>query len=309
MKKFKDKNDIPTFSIFGVKVRTGKHIKILCIFIFISLSFQDIFCQSLSPERIVKIKNCSVRITIDGETSGTGFFINKTGQILTCWHVVESAIIKDSLQQIIGFKNIGIILNNGEKRTVGISTYFLQNGNKEAVGYDFCLLNQLKPGSFPFFKIGDYNIVSEGDDIYTCGFPMGLEQPFISKGMISTKFVDTLNSINYNGKNIIMPRTQALLDLTLNGGNSGGAIVKMGKTIDDDEVIGLADFVINPIGSTRANDMIRQFSHGVNKYSIEGVDPSKVFIYFTQVMSKMSLGVSGCISTNHFLNALSNIKN
>ena len=83
----------------------------------------------------------------------------------------------------------------------------------------------------------------------------------------------------------------------------------MGNTIDEDEVIGLADFIVNPIGQKNANEMIALFSKGIGKYDLEGFDPNMVFIYFTQILSQMSLGVSGCVSTNHFLSVLNSTKN
>ena len=47
-------------------------------FCLISISIN---AQSLSPERVAKIKAITVRITIDSSSStGTGFFINSDGQ-------------------------------------------------------------------------------------------------------------------------------------------------------------------------------------------------------------------------------------
>jgi serine protease Do len=284
---------------------------LLLLVLNISLcSLSKSIAQSLSSERIAKIKSCTVRITVEGTNSvGTGFFINEIGTVLTCWHVIEPAMVKDSANKLINLKNVYITLSTGEKIEVGFFPYFLSEGYADAIGYDFCVLNLLIKRKTPFLKVGSFENIKEGQDIYTCGFPVSIEQMFVSKGMVSTIFTDTLNSIFINGKPSRMPRNQALLDLTLNAGNSGGAIIKLGNTIEEDEVVGVADFIINPIGDNNAKDMIKLFSKGINKYNLEGTDPNKAFIYFTQVLSTMSLGVSGCISINHFLNSLSKIKN
>ncbi|HEY8660489.1 MAG TPA: hypothetical protein VIL78_15750, partial [Hanamia sp.] len=58
-------------------------------FILFVLFYGIRFCnsQSLSHDRIEKIKSCTVRITIqDRNSMGTGFFIDNAGSVLTCWH-------------------------------------------------------------------------------------------------------------------------------------------------------------------------------------------------------------------------------
>ena len=96
---------------------------------------------------------------------------------------------------------------------------------------------------------------------------------------------------------------QALLDLTMNKGNSGGAIIKLGNTIEDDEVIGIADFIINPIGSM-ADSLINTFNRSSGNLELSGIDPNRTFSLFTQILSSTSIGVSGCISLNHFVESL-----
>lgn len=191
---------------------------------------------------------------------------------------------------------------------MGFEAYCLLAGNQEAVAYDYCKLNALTLRVSPFLKIGDYDDIQEGQEVYTCGFPLSIERPFVSKGMISTKYIDRLNSITTNGGEKRMPRSQALLDLTMNPGNSGGPIVRLGKTIDEDEAIGLADFIVNPIGSKNANEIKNLLLKGVGKYNLEGVDLNTALIYFTEVISGLSIGVSGCVSTNPFGNALRKMK-
>lgn len=274
----------------------------LIIFLLLLFVFQPLIkAQSLSPERIAKIKSSTVKVTIPNlNSSGTGFFFNKEGYIITCWHVIEPAVIVDSILKNRRNKNIYVELNSGEKIEYTIAAYFLQAGYQNAVAYDYCILVPLKSQKriFPFLKLGNFNLTSEGQEIYTCGYPLGIPQQFVSKGIISTKYIDSSNIIikDYKTK-ILMPREQALLDLTLNRGNSGGAIVKLGETFNDDEVIGIADFIINPMGS-EADQLIKKFdqSYGI---SLQGVDPNFVFSKFTKILSSMSIGVSGCVSIKY----------
>ena len=272
---------------------------------FLIIFFQTtLTAQSLSPERVAKIKSATVRITIENSASmGTGFLVSNDGTLITCWHVIEPSLSRDSLLRIISGKKIFGEFNSGEKLEFKILLYFIQAGNKDAVAYDYCILSPVTQQKriFPFLKVGNFDKTDEGQEIYTCGYPLGYPQQFISKGIISTKYIDNSNVINIGNQNkIVMPRSQALLDLTMNRGNSGGAIIKLGETVNDDEVIGIADFIINPIGGI-ADQLIKSFDQSSGGVLISGVDPNATFSLFAKLLTQTSIGVGGCISVNYVL--------
>ena len=92
---------------------------------------------------------------------------------------------------------------------------------KAVNAFDFCLLS-IKSGTrkTAFLKLGDFNNVREGDEIYTCGYPLGMTHQFISKGILSSKYLNNKIRIELFGKGFDMARQEALLDITLNRGNS-----------------------------------------------------------------------------------------
>lgn len=274
--------------------------KLLLIALIAFFAILNSHAQSLSPERISKIKESTVRIIIenDGHT-GTGFFINQTGMLLTCWHVIEPALVRNpTTNAIMSLKKIFAITNSGEKIELGIFTPLLKAGYKDALSHDFCILGPVIPQNhtFQFLKIGSFRNSNEGEEVYSCGYPKGIVHPFISKGIISTKFTDTLGYIE-NGITTKIARNVAYLDLTLNSGNSGGAIVKIGNTINDDEVIGIADFVVNTIGVNvqALADKITN-STGVQ---ISGIDTNFYLGQAFQILNNTSTGISGCISIDY----------
>jgi S1-C subfamily serine protease len=268
--------------------------------------------QSLTSERVAKIKRATVRITIANDNSmGTGFFVDENGYILTCWHVISPSIIINN-NQIVGVKQIYAELNDGSIIKVAIPMIFFgdPNLNKNAIGNDFCLLVPMDKilRRTDYLKVGEFDEVKEGDEVYTCGYPIGIRQQFISKGIVSTKYPET-SIVTYNGLRNAIPRSVALLDLTLNKGNSGGAIVKIGKTIDDDEVVGIADFIVTPMGGI-ADSLINSFDSSEKYFSVTmgGVDPVKTFSLMTKLISSLSIGVSGCISLDYYLRSLGHKK-
>lgn len=259
--------------------------------------------SSLTRERIDRLKKSVVKISIEESTAtGTGFFISENGALLTCWHVITPAIVHDSLG--IRFRKIFIEMTNGSKIEVGIPLIFFEKErlNEQAVSYDFCILVPTKKinSNFSALKLGDYNIANEGDDIYACGYPLGLPYQFVSKGILSTKFVDTVLLHKNNLPDTKVTRNSALLDLTINKGNSGGPIIRIGRTIDEDVVIGIANFNINPFGST-AELLNNELKNRDNIVLPTGISLTESMKLFSNAIIYSSNGISGCVSINHFL--------
>lgn len=274
---------------------------------FLILSLNS-FSQSLSLERVKKLKAATARVTIENSNSvGTGFFISDDGLLLTCWHVIEPAIIRDAANKITGFRKIFVTINDSIKLEFGIPLLFFNDSNlyRQGLAYDFSLLAPSKKltSKQVFLKLGDFDNLNEGQEIITCGYPIGIEQKFVTKGLVSTKYADTSITITTPNGIIKYNRRQALMDITMNKGNSGGAVVMLGNTIDDDVVIGIADFIINPIGGASDN-LIKQFDNASGGVSISGIDPNQTFSNFTKILSSISIGVSGCISINHIKTSL-----
>lgn len=114
-------------------------------------------------------------------------------------------------------------------------------------------------------------------------------------------------------KDVKEKRDVALLDLTLNKGNSGGPIIKIGKSAQDDEVIGIADFLLNPFGEL-AEQLDKAIDSFKMNYQLQTFDTVKKVInsisltnsmkLFSEAIINSSNGISGCVSINHFLRGI-----
>lgn len=134
-------------------------------------------------------------------SSGTGFFIDQNGHILTCSHVVEDA------------SHVYIeIPNEGKKqykaKVLGICPFFdiaviriLDYKNKHC-----CTLDET-------IQTSDQSIKS-GDETYALGFPLGQDNLKVTKGIISGQ-----------------QHRMYQIDTPINPGNSGGPLLKNGKVI------------------------------------------------------------------------------
>lgn len=271
--------------------------------LFIHLAF-SIFCQSLGVERISHAKKSIVRILIDSRPSGTGFIVSEAGNIITCWHVIDPAFITDILNRRIGLRKIEAEFGDGSIYELGIPTILLQNLNRQAVAYDYCILQPIKQvkSPFEFLLLGSFKEINDGDQIYTVGYPLGIKQQVVSTGFLSTKWVDTTHFTTNNLPDSLI-RDVAWLDLTMNKGNSGGPIIKIGRTPSEDKVIGIATFILNPF----ANDsqaLSELMSRPKFDMIMGGISQSGVTKLFADAISNNSIGISGCISIDHIKSIL-----
>lgn len=160
---------------------------------------------------------------------------------------------------------------------------------------------------FESLKIGTWEDINEGDLVYSCGYPLGIKQRFISQGVFSTKWNDSVNWYINNKVVDTVTRNLAWLDLTLNKGNSGGAIIKLGETPEDDKVIGIASFILNPYANT--SEQIANYlpKRGVDMSS-DGISQNQLMQILFEAISKNSIGVSGCISIDYVSKLLKLLK-
>lgn len=282
-------------------------MRLIALFLLISL-FSN--AQKLSKGRIQKLRKAVVSISIEQVGhSGTGFYISEKGDLLTCWHVIEPALIRSPINNgIVGSRNVFITQEDGKKIQVGIPTAFIQKSYDTAICYDFCLLQILDSNEAKnkaFFTLGSFDKTEEGANLYTAGYPFGIPNQFVSTGILSTKYIDSTTRLLKNNQDAVnIARHQATLDLTVNKGNSGGPAIVFGKTEKDDKVIGIVSFVITKDSrlGEEAYKILEKFSpiivtDSVSKQKINLTEMLKVFaenaIYTTN-------GISGCISIDYF---------
>ena len=200
--------------------------------------------------------------------------------------------------------------SNGEEVPLVPSQLTLNGSNVDSmIIYDFYVFNfSTKPKTnYSHLTLGNWSNVAEGNLTYTCGYPLDLDQQIISIGIMSTKY-NKESSFPYKdaSKGIFkIKRNEGWLDLTINNGNSGGAVIKVGKTIDEDKVIGIVDFKLNPFADTTQKLInILQNANKQGSVQIMGVNPNETSLLFAKAVKTMSLGVSGCVSIQYVKNLI-----
>lgn len=148
----------------------------------------------------------------DGADTGTGFFIESDGYILTNNHVIESAVLSNG--------TITVKLANNRQYTatvVGRDT-----------SYDLAVLKINVTGA-PALTLGDSNKVEVGDPVIAIGSPLGLAGT-VTSGIISAKNRPvTTSSENQIGESSYIDALQT--DAAINPGNSGGPLVDINGAV------------------------------------------------------------------------------
>lgn len=271
-------------------------MKIIILVVRTTLVFTNCVGQieiNKTAQRIMRVKEATVQILIDDIPSGTGFFIDVKGLIASNMHVIEAENLRVDSTSGKVLSKIEIRLNNGSKREVNIPEFFMRgDGYKIGKFYDFiCLEQKDRDFATPFLKLGDYSNLMEGDNIYTCGYPFGIKQPVFTTGIVSTKFKQySIDSTNY--------RNAAWLDLSMNSGNSGGAVILMKNNPEDDEVVGIASFNLNVLSEYAAQ--LKSIARNRKANAIFGGLDIKGFAELTAVsIEANSYGIGGLISIEH----------
>ena len=147
-----------------------------------------------------------VSISVKGATTsdtGSGFFLDSNGYVLTNNHVVEAAATSGT---------ITVELSNGKK--YGAKLMGRDNS------YDLAVL-KIDVTSAPTLQLGNSDLVQVGDAVIAIGSPLGLSGT-VTSGIISSKN-RAVTTGNGSGESSFINALQT--DAAINPGNSGGPLV------------------------------------------------------------------------------------
>lgn len=243
-------------------------------------------------ERVKRVKESVVRILVNEQPAGSGFVISSDGKVATCFHVVQNLTQGPNNQVTFGFSsNIGVEFSDGSR--VKASPVFEQKDLVRYISRDFAILETNKTKLTPL-KLGSFSEVSEGDAIYTAGFPLGINQVIVAQGILSTKW----KTEGYAGQKGL--RDVAWLDITMNKGNSGGPVIQLGEIPDDDKVIGIATFILNPF-SVPSRQLVSAVQQFPGKVGLMGIDFRQFSTFIGEAFMTVSLGVGGAVSVDYLV--------
>ena len=243
-------------------------------------------------DRVPNIRESTVRIFVKGQPVGSGFIVHKDGLIVTCFHVVQQLNQGAGNQVHITFaQDIEVELLDGTRKAAQVMTSCQNTGFLEALSKDYAILN-INTSGLLAVKIGSFTDVVDGCDIYLSGYPFGIDQSIVASGLLSTKWITAGYFKQGSNRNVAWP------DITMNSGNSGGPVLLRGNTYNDDVVIGIATFGLNPFAAP-VEEVVSVVASFPGNAVLAGLDIKKFSVLVGQALKSNSLGVGGCVSIEY----------
>jgi len=221
-----------------------------------------------APDRLYKIANLKkttieksvdtvseavVKISCPGGT-GSGFFINEDGFLITNYHVVE----KETRIEVTVFRKV----------KNGFETKKFKKVKIEAINpfVDLALLKveDLGDTKLPFVYLGDISRIKAGEEVFAIGNPLGLERT-VTNGVISTK--------NRAFEGLLYIQTNA----DINPGNSGGPLFNLAG-----EVIGVTNMgyiFLGGLGFAIPVDYVKHFIENRDVFAYDKDNPNSGYKY------------------------------
>jgi len=203
-------------------------------------------CVDTVSEAVVKISSPG--------GSGSGFFINEDGFLITNYHVVE----KETRIEVTVFR----------KAKNGFETKKFKKVKIEAINpfVDLALLKveDLGDTKVPFVYLGDITRIKAGEEVFAIGNPMGLERT-VTNGVISTK--------NRAFEGLLYIQTNA----DINPGNSGGPLFNLAG-----EVIGVTNMgyiFLGGLGFAIPVNYVKHFIENRDAFAYDKDNPNSGYKY------------------------------
>jgi S1-C subfamily serine protease len=242
-------------------------------------------------ERYRRIKESTVKILVDGKRAGSGFAVGED-LVATNFHVIQKVAGATVDQVAIGIAvDIQVELHDGRKLAASPHSTITEPDITEAFGKDVALLTVAEKSLRPL-KLGSFADAEEGDTIYLAGYPSGVDQVIVTRGVLSTKWKAPGN-MGQGGL-----RDVAWLDVSMTTGNSGGPVVLVSDKPENDVVIGIANFVFSPFAEN-AQQLMEIASSAPGNVIMMGVDLKKFFGVVGSAMATQSHGIGGCIAIDY----------
>ncbi|MDR1964339.1 MAG: trypsin-like peptidase domain-containing protein [Planctomycetaceae bacterium] len=204
--------------------------------------------QEMSRNEIIekaKLVTVTIKIAVK-QTRGSGFIVARDDNfalIVTNWHVINDLLLDETL---------GGVCEVVSDKSGNFSGEVVALPKDKKTDMALILVRDPDEKLKPTLKIGDYNSLVVGSEVYACGSPLGLDFSF-SKGIVSA----------------IRENQLIQTDAAINAGNSGGPLItttghiigvntiSLGKALGTVEGLNFAiraDFVLQPRNWTYDSD-------------------------------------------------------
>jgi len=200
-----------------------------------------------------RVSEAVLKVSSPGGT-GSGFFINEDGFLITNYHVIE----KETRIEVTMFREAGNGFETKKFKKVKIIAI------NPFVDLALLKVEDADETKLPFVYLGDIGRIKVGEEVYAIGTPMGLERT-VTNGVISTK--------NRAFEGLLYIQTNA----DINPGNSGGPLFNLAG-----EVIGVTNMgyiFLGGLGFAIPVNYVKHFIENRDAFAYDKDNPNSGYKY------------------------------
>ncbi len=229
-------------------ISVNKIVNSFFIIPLVILAYSDGF--ALDDKILHEIKDATVYIEVmhrfpltgnDLPTSGSGFYINNQGYILTNYHVVKPAVSIYGITYPTTHTSIRVINKSGTKKHRACFAKIMMVDKEN----DLAILAVKDSVQSPFLKLDCQRKLFETMPVWVFGFPFGDEFSVIQRGPEITVGRGNITALRHDDRGDL---SSVQIDAAINPGNSGGPVVN-----EKGDIIGVVNMAY---GNSRVNFMI-----------------------------------------------------
>jgi S1-C subfamily serine protease len=232
---------------------------------------------------------CAIALISTERGSGTGFFVDPNGDLVTAAHVVSTKAFKMANGQLDFDVNVDSqikIRPQGQRQFSDITQTSVDVQKFESERDLVYIHTGLKPPCF--LPLGDSSAVETGDSLLTIGFP-GIDNgnPILYEGFLSGRFPHPPISVGTLNGQPIFPTYEILkVQMPITPGSSGSPIVN-----DDNQVVGVISE--SPVLWTQELEQVTHVAGRGSGITISGFDAVKLIGQLAVVVHEFESPGSG----------------
>lgn len=187
---------------------------------------------------------------------GSGFIINKLGHVITNQHVIAG---EREITVVVYRKKAGGL----EKQQFTKVKIIAMNGFLDLA---ILQIDDAAASSLPFVPMGDSDSLTQGQDVFAIGSPLGLERS-VSKGIVSIRARES------SGRWYIQSTTQ------INPGNSGGPLFNARGEVVGVNNMKAAGVGVEGLGFSIPSNVLKLFLKNREAFAFDPRNPNAGFRY------------------------------
>jgi len=277
---------------FKITRRLGGSTRVVCLMLLCTVPVLGGQATTYQ-EKIKQTRSALVEVVVSGARRGTGFCVSEDGYVVTAIHVIGNVTLTNGVLTLASLDNISVRFDDGATAAAKITP----NPAPDWLLHDIAVL-KVDAKTPHFLKLAKPANVTQGDEVYTIGFPFDAPGPVAYRGNVSAVF-QIPTGVSFNQNSVL--NSTIHVQIPVAKGFSGSPLLRM----SDDSVVGV---VTNKLGGINPKlEEVRKSitaSQGQGKVLLMGVDPNQATLELINVLDQYLSAGAGWASSIEYVEPL-----